>query len=240
MQDIDLLLRRLPLLGESIKHNGFQTEILREACSTYWNLVLEDDIHINKDTIQFVSPDVLESLIDEKRERCFDHLYSLFPIEFRADNSIENIKRVQERSAMGGLEALNIGTVVGHYCEKDDTCYISTSLDGGSIHPEKYKAYIAVHELGHRYVHQKRESIGLISTIPDTFQEEGFCRRLEALFASFVTLKEGKTLSMKSVTASRNMLTPLLNPLLDPAAVFAYTRNILSYYTIMLESDLRR
>ena len=122
----------------------------------------------------------------------FERMYQLLSKKIRRNLTIEEMVAIENGGLNGFLQAFQgQGVMLGVYNHNDDVCYVlkevpSTEIWGG--HPNAFHAVFAAHELSHRYVRMKRESLG-IRGIGNSFWEEKYCRFIEAGFNTYVFME---------------------------------------------------
>ena len=185
-------LKELEKLGRQIKAEGFSYNPFVEACQLYWNLIIEDRIEFSPEHVKLVRAEELERASKNQTQNDFERMYQLLSKKIRRNLTIEEMVAIENGGLNGFLQAFQgQGVMLGVYNHNDDVCYVlkevpSTEIWGG--HPNAFHAVFAAHELSHRYVRMKRESLG-IRGIGNSFWEEKYCRFIEAGFNTYVFME---------------------------------------------------
>lgn len=188
-------IRKLGELGKQIKEEGFSYEHFAEACHVYWNLILKDQIEFSSQNITLVSAQELKQASERQAQEDSERVYNLLPKKIRKKLTIEEMLAIENSGLAGFIQTFQEERILlGAYNHKDDRCYVLKQLPPKQIwngNPNEFHAVFAAHELGHRYVRHKRESLG-IQGIGNPFWEEKYCRFLEYGFRGYV-FGEGNT-----------------------------------------------
>ena len=227
-------IKQLEQVGRQIKAEGFTYNPFVEACHLYWNLIIEDAIEFSPEHVKLVDAEELKRASERQIEGDFERMYGLLPKTIRKKLTIEEMIAEENSGLAGFMQAFQgQGVMLGVYNHNDDICYVlepvpATEIWGG--HPNAFHAVFAAHELGHRYVRIKRESLGMRG-IGNAFREEKYCGFLEAGFNNYVFGNAGKETDTEgNIIWRRDMQKQLEASLFDPRADAIATEFFIAKY----------
>jgi hypothetical protein len=188
-------IRRLEELGKQIIKEGFSHEPFAEAMQIYWRVMVQDEIKFSFEHVRLVTAEELERAAQRQGEADTERVYNLLPRRIKKQLTINEMLAIENEGIAGFMQAFQgQGVMLGVYNHSDDICYVLRDIPHKEIwdgHPNAFYARFAAHELGHRYVRQKRDSLE-IRGVGNSFWEEKYCRFIEAGFHTYV-FKEGNT-----------------------------------------------
>lgn len=229
-------IKRLEAEGSQLKANGFSYDPFAEACHVYWNLILEDDISFTPENLKFVAEKEVHEAVERQKTSDYERIYQLLSKRIRRNLTIEEMVAEENSGMAGFMHAFQgQGVLLGVYNHRDDVCYVVEQLPPRQIwdgHPNAFHALFSAHELSHRYVRLKRESLG-IQGIGNSYWEEKYCRFMEAGFHAYV-FTEGK----KDIQWRRELQRSLGASLFDADANRIATKHFIAKYREVVNKRL--
>lgn len=185
--------------------HGFQYDPFAEACRLYWDLMIQDSIDFSADNIKVVGPEELNLARDEQELLDYLRMYRLLPDKIKKNLALKGMIQAEQRGIAGFLAAFDgQGELTGVYSHHNDVCYILETVPASwADHSHAFHATVAVHELGHRYVRKKRETLN-INGIGNAFWEEKYCGFIEAGFHAYVFASGSEVDHLKRIDWRRN------------------------------------